>query len=53
MTRMELTDSDLSYVKSGLDMVLRWYQDVQAEGIDDWTEQINEVAALIRRVSLL
>ena len=53
MTALDLTDSDLSYVKSGLDMVLRWYRDVQAEGFDDWTDQINEVAALIRRVSLL
>lgn len=53
MTSVELSDSDLHYIRSGLDMVLQWYRDVQSEGFDDWTKQINEVTALIRRVSSL
>lgn len=53
MITLELNDAELGYVKSGLDMVLQWYRDVQSEGFDDWTKQINEVTALIRRVSSL
>ena len=51
MTSLELSDTDLQYVQSGLDMVLQWYRDVQSEGVDDWTAQITEVTALIRRVA--